>query len=478
MPYTRRTWANSPATTTPITAAALNNIEDGVEQAVDALGGYLAPAELSDTIAESIAPVSVEAAAAVAASESARSLARRGFPDKLAPIAQMIVSAGTSGHGIVSQGAAGSTFSLNDTSTYSLGTQSAKVVTDAAGGYTWLTKSSIPTIDMTGKYVRIWLRMTNVSRVGNVYVYLGDSTLTNSFRASIYTKRDPKQSPFKDNQWQIFDIPWSAFSFLTGSPSRSAIAGARVQISDSNEAVAATVHFGGLAAIAESSTYPNGVVSLTFDDCYEAADTVARLKMDTYGYAGTFYPIIDQFGGAGKLTLARAKAMEKINGWDFGFHATTLAAHSTGFDTLTEAQLETEFETMIAWASENDVRGDSLAWPLVNSSLTAERVAANYFSAARGGLAATVEMVPPSSRMFLRSIGATNTTTAAQLKAWVDQAKSGKGWVVFTFHDIKASGLGANDTTPTIFNELVDYIAAQGVPVRTVAQVMRSPQNA
>jgi len=47
MAYVRRTWQNAPSTATPLTAGALNNLEDGVEQAVDALGDYLAPAALS-----------------------------------------------------------------------------------------------------------------------------------------------------------------------------------------------------------------------------------------------------------------------------------------------------------------------------------------------------------------------------------------------------------------------------------------------
>lgn len=39
MPYVRRTWQNSPSSATPLNAAALNNIEDGVEEALDAIVG-------------------------------------------------------------------------------------------------------------------------------------------------------------------------------------------------------------------------------------------------------------------------------------------------------------------------------------------------------------------------------------------------------------------------------------------------------
>lgn len=54
MPYTRRTWQNAPSSATPVTAAALNNIEDGVEEAVEAVTGRLSEANLETAIGAQI----------------------------------------------------------------------------------------------------------------------------------------------------------------------------------------------------------------------------------------------------------------------------------------------------------------------------------------------------------------------------------------------------------------------------------------
>lgn len=56
MAWTRRIWQNKPNTSTPVSAAALNNIEDGVEEAVTATRGRLSDASLTSTY------VAVEAA--------------------------------------------------------------------------------------------------------------------------------------------------------------------------------------------------------------------------------------------------------------------------------------------------------------------------------------------------------------------------------------------------------------------------------
>lgn len=49
MVWTRRNWLNKPNTSTPFNAAAMNNIEDGVEEAVTATRGRLSDANLAST---------------------------------------------------------------------------------------------------------------------------------------------------------------------------------------------------------------------------------------------------------------------------------------------------------------------------------------------------------------------------------------------------------------------------------------------
>lgn len=436
-----------------------------------ALTTAFAPASGSTSYAAKSAETT--AAAAQTSATSARVLAKRGFPNRPTPVKSMWFNAGAAGHGITTFQAAGTVFELNDTADYALGDRSARVTTNGTGGFTVMQKSGL-TIDATGQGVRVWLKIDDVSKVGNIDIFLGDNAFTNYFQASIFTAQPENKSTIKSGDWVAFDVPWSAFTVTVGTPSRAAIQLVRFNVSDTNAGAPATVRWNGVAGIAENSTFPNGVVSLTFDDNYTSTYTIARPYMDKYGYAGTIYPIVEAFSMGGRLTLAQAKKLEIANGWDFGFHAMSYATHNAGFDALTQDALVAEYEAMLAWASDNDVRGDSLAWPLTTSSKLSEKVASNYFSTGRGGVERLSETLPPSQRMSLRTIGVNPAKTLAALQAHVDKAKTSKTWAVFTFHDIVAASPTGNDTTTAIFQGLIDYINAQGVAVRTVSQVMKS----
>lgn len=55
----------------------------------------------------------------------------------------------------------------------------------------------------------------------------------------------------------------------------------------------------------------------------------------------------------------------------------------------------------------------------------------------------------------------------------LNQCKTHKSWLILAFHNIVASGAGSGtETDEATFKEIVDRIAASGLPVRTIAEVM------
>jgi peptidoglycan/xylan/chitin deacetylase (PgdA/CDA1 family) len=58
------------------------------------------------------------------------------------------------------------------------------------------------------------------------------------------------------------------------------------------------------------------------------------------------------------------------------------------------------------------------------------------------------------------------STTLDQIKSWVDAAVSDKTWLILVFHDIDNSG-DEYSATPTFLQQIVDYLVAQNVPVKT-----------
>jgi hypothetical protein len=75
------------------------------------------------------------------------------------------------GHGWTSAINAGTpTFNLNDTTDYVMGTQAASISAPAnAQGY--IDKTGL-TLDTTGKVLRIWLKIDNLSSIGSVGIYV------------------------------------------------------------------------------------------------------------------------------------------------------------------------------------------------------------------------------------------------------------------------------------------------------------------
>lgn len=67
-----------------------------------------------------------------------------------------------------------------------------------------------------------------------------------------------------------------------------------------------------------------------------------------------------------------------------------------------------------------------------------------------------------------------------QLKSWVDQAQSGKKWLILNIHRVETSEAACNGdqycTSVSTFNGLVDYIVQKGIPVVTPTQAIQSLQ--
>lgn len=422
--------------------------------------------------APSISRVEANLSYAVKATEA---MALKGFSPKTAPVKKIWVNPGIVGHGMTSGGSAGTTFNLNDTSDYCLGSQSVAITTNGAGtgAFAQVQKTGL-TIDATGQSVRLWVKIDDLTKTRQMTIMLGDDTFTNYYQGQFFStvglSPAEAKSNIKSGEWTYIDVPFSDLVTVVGTPSRAAITAVRIQVQDLG--VVCTVRFNGIAGVTANDKYPNGVISLTFDDSYDGAYTIARPYMDKYGYGGTLYPIVEAIGQAGRLTLAQMKVLQSANGWEIGHHAMTYTSHAVGAQNMSAATLTAECEALRSWGATNGVSGDSFAWPQTTSSLAAEQIVARYFRTARGGINRTHESLPPSRPFRIRAEGAAAGVTLGTLTAAVDVAKNSPGWTIFTFHNIVASGNTGNDTTTAIFQGLMDYINTAGVPVATVTQVM------
>lgn len=61
------------------------------------------------------------------------------------------------------------------------------------------------------------------------------------------------------------------------------------------------------------------------------------------------------------------------------------------------------------------------------------------------------------------------TTTLDEIKAWIDTAKNDHSWLILTFHQVDTSGSDYG-TTPGMLQNIVDYLNASSVPVKTMSE--------
>ena len=372
-----------------------------------------------------------------------------------------------------------------DTSDFVLGTQAVKVTTNGAGANTNIHGTFTSALNLTGKIPVLWLKLENLAHFSNTYprFFLGDTNLTTCYSWKL---GDSPTTPWLlDGEWLRITLPFGTAATI-GSPSRASLPSFTIQIFDDNTANPVTVHLGGLATMREPPRWPNGVVSITFDDGYLGQFQTARPYMDKYGFRATAYLITETLWNHGSglfnsyMTLAQAQQLEQMSGWEIGSHAFTAANHNAGYVSIGDTAALADMQLAKAYLRDQGFRSpEQFAYPLGAYGTGTTANARRLFGSSRsisqiGGF--PDETFPPAdlSRLRSQAVSSLNGPPLATVKTYVDQAFANKEWLVLTFHDIQAVASGDKQWDTADFQSLIDYIATKTIPVRTVSEVLRS----
>lgn len=147
------------------------------------------------------------------------------------------------------------------------------------------------------------------------------------------------------------------------------------------------------------------------------------------------------------------------------------AAH-VDWTTQTSAWVEAELAAMKQWQIANNFPTETFAYPIgpFNSDI-ARRTRKQYSSARSTSPWTNSPTYPHKHRLSAYVIAA--STTLASAKTYVDRVVANGGWLVLMFHNLVASAPAGNDWLKSDFDALVDYIAASGLSVATVGEVIR-----
>lgn len=388
------------------------------------------------------------------------------LPGVIRPAAAVTVTTFQTGHAFTNN--AGGSANLNDTTDFCQGSQAVSAVTDGAAAAKTIKRVAMTAFSAAGRVPRVWVKVDDHTKLAGLQLYLGDTNLANYYKWELKASASVKW--LTAGEWHEVTLSWGDAT-VTGAPNRAVITDAQFRVVDDGTGPV-TVRINGIALVPESSVWPNGVVSLTFDDAYATHYTEARKKMNQYGFPGTAYVIQDYIGGASRLTLTQLHALERLSGWEVAGHASTGAVHAARFTSLGQAGCVTEFGTIRAWLRDNGFKGDHVAYPGGEFDATVLDQSERFFTAGRT-IFQWGETLPPPRRSKIRcNAYITSGVATATLTALIDRAYTNKEWLVFTFHDLVAVVSASTDYSIANFATVVDYLATKGIPVRTVGEVL------
>lgn len=403
------------------------------------------------------------------------------------------------GHGWTVSGAP--TSNLNDTSDWVRGSQCASMSTPGnTGTFPTLTKLTAPALDLTNKMLRVWVKIDAASdprnlRLLNLRAAASGGIASNNYYSwdlqttNLSAGTNPGLEWLPAGQW--VPVPLGpADRFVTGSPTLTAITDWRFAVNDNGTAV--KIYFGGIDIYPVVNTlYPNGVVSLCFDDSYAGQYTIARPILDAFAYQASLFPIIDQIGAGGSYTLAQLKFLHDELGWEVAPHASTLANHS-GFGALTPTQIQADITACVTWMQANSLKwSGAYAYPLGYFAPTTgapggpDQAVTPLVDGARTiDSTLKTETFPLGQQYRLRcpagvgGLGGLGITAYTNSGGILDQVHSLGGWAPITIHDVSAgTSTNVNQISQADLTTLVAAINSKGVAVATFGDVLKTALN-
>lgn len=364
----------------------------------------------------------------------------------------------------------------NDTSDFVIGTQSLKVTTLGDEAYNQVGKLSVGPYDFTDRDLRITFKIEGLANVRTFEVFLSsDNQATNNVH---YPVSIPVQPYIADGEWASMTISWGDLvnNFAPGAIDEDEVNNIEFRLEDDNTAPV-TFHINEVAGVKRTG---DGVVSIVFDDGWDSTYTRGRPYMDKYGFRGSAAIIRDVIGTANYMTLSQLRALQDMSGWDIVAHADTVANHNAGYGNLEDPVVEAELKGIKRWLLDNGFkRRDFFVWPLGSFTPSQMVMARRLFNVVRGttggagGPSGPQETFPPGDNGRLRTWTIGNANTAEEVEAALAQCATHKSWLLLAFHKIVPSGAeSGTETNEAAFKEMIDAIAASGLAVKTVAEVM------
>ncbi|GGQ56303.1 polysaccharide deacetylase family protein [Couchioplanes azureus] len=406
------------------------------------------------------------------------------------------------GHGWTAIGGNVGKAILDDTTEFVRGTQSASLTTAGKAGedggntdQASLERLGGPAVNLKGKAVRLIFKVSDVNKLRWINFSVGTSGLANAFRWRVHTHSNT-QNWVKSGEWVAITLQWGDLSNSDGAyktdaagvPSvQAGFTDMRFSVIDAGKGPC-TVWLQAVEIVPDTrSTYPNGLVSITFDDSWQDVFTNGRPAMDKYDLPGTTYTIADQIDTGGRFTTDQLRAVQNLSGWEVAGHSYQGAVHAARYSGVTAEVVDKDAGALRAWMRENDFNSDSFAYPggqfgQTTDGHSVEAIVQRHFSTGRSIIAEdNRECIQPPMPMRLRSLTGISSTTKGMANpdtmigrgGVLDRAQYAGGWLILCFHRVvTTTPRNSSECHRDDFAKIMREIKVRGMEVRTVGEVM------
>ncbi len=380
------------------------------------------------------------------------------------------------GYGIYNNDPGGT--NLNDATDFIFGTQSAKATTLGNGSQCALNVFGGASLDATAMDIILWYKVDDPEHLSTLSFVLGSNSMADRFQWQVQGPGLPGHN-LSDDNWVCTILPWSSAS-ISGSPDRSDLTDVIFAANDDDTDNGVTFHLQAWGFVPQPASYPNGVVTFCFDDCFASQATLAQPILTAAGFRASLFPIVDQIGESGKLSLEDLRTFQDLLGWSVHAHSTTLSSHALKWTEMSPSEVSADLLANKTWLEQNGFRGsDFVAYP--QGAFNAEVIEAisPYVVAGRTILPFPHETVQPADTFRLRAytnVGGDGGTPVSAFTTsttgYFDKIKADNAWCIIVLHDIVTSSPGENEISTADLSALVTSLVDKDIAVATLDQVL------
>ncbi|MEK7594188.1 MAG: Ig-like domain-containing protein [Patescibacteria group bacterium] len=220
------------------------------------------------------------------------------------------------------------------------------------------------------------------------------------------------------------------------------------------------------------SQFSRGIVSLTFDDGWTNQYTNALPLLNKYGQKATFYIIAGELNDQPDyMSTIQVKALV-TGGHEIASHSVTHPDLTTLSATKYKAEMKNSQTTL----------QNAIGVPITNFAYPFGAYNANtvnfgktiYVSQRTVATGYNTKDNLDFTKLLVQNVY--NTTTPAQVKAWVDQAIAQHTWLILVWHEVATTPTDPTDveynTQPSDLDAELSYIKSSGISVQTVQQAI------